>query len=123
MATSEIDTEKNKGRHDRRIFILGGAMAVFSSTLAYRMHFLQVSESSKFRLLAEENRINVRLLPPSRGEIYDRNGILLAGNKQNFKVILVRDEVKNLDQVLLNLEKILKFSKSFKDQLKSEIYS
>jgi penicillin-binding protein 2 len=121
MVTSEIDTEYNKGRHDRRIFILGGAMAIFSSTLAYRMHFLQVSESSKFRLLAEENRINVRLLPPTRGEIFDRNGILLAGNKQNFKVILIRDEIKDLDQVLLNLEKILKFSKSFKDQLKSEI--
>ena len=101
MVTSEIDTEYNTGRHDRRIFILGGAMAIFSSTLAYRMHFLQVSESSKFRLLAEENRINVRLLPPSRGEIFDRNGILLAGNKQNFKVILIRDEIKDLDQVLL----------------------
>ena len=85
MDISGIDTEYNKRRHDRRIFILGGAMAIFSGTLAYRMHFLQVNESSKFRLLAEENRINIRLLTPTRGEIFDRNGILLAGNKQNIK--------------------------------------
>ena len=104
MATPEVNLNENRRFLNRRIFVLGGALTVFSAALATRMHFLQVKEANKFRMLADENRINIRLLPPTRGEIFDRNGVLLAGNKQNYKVSLIRDEIKNLDEVLWNLQ-------------------
>jgi penicillin-binding protein 2 len=121
MATSEANIGENTRLLNRRIFVLGGVLTVFSAALAARMHFLQVTEASKFRMLADENRINIRLIIPSRGEIFDRNGLLLAGNKQNFRVVLIRDEIKNLDKVLVNLQKVLKFTNESKIKLKSEV--
>ena len=44
------------------------------------MRYLQVERADDFRLLAEENRINIRLLPPARGLIFDRGGVLVAAN-------------------------------------------
>ena len=51
----------------RRSLLLGGAQAVLLSALAGRLYQLQVIETQRFATLAEENRINLRLLPPSRG--------------------------------------------------------
>ena len=58
----------------RRALLLAGMQLGVTGTLAWRMNQLGVKESDKFRLLAEENRINIRLQPPSRGIIYDRSG-------------------------------------------------
>ena len=85
MMRKDGEVNKDSRLINRRIFVLGGALTIFSAALASRMHFLQVEEASKFRMLADENRINIRLIPPSRGEIFDRNGVLLAGNKQNYR--------------------------------------
>ena len=60
------DSERHK-LFSRRAAIVTGGMAVLLSTLAARMYFLQVVEASRYRTLAEENRINLRLLPPPRG--------------------------------------------------------
>jgi len=64
----------------RRALLLGGFQLAFAGGLAMRMRHLQVDQADQFRLLAEENRINIRLLAPARGEIFDRKGIALAPN-------------------------------------------
>nr|WP_245243086.1 penicillin-binding protein 2 [Pararhodobacter sp. SW119] len=72
--------------------MIGGAQLLFAGALVLRMRHLQVAESDQYRLLAEENRVNIRLLPPARGLIQDRNGVILAGNAQNYRVVLIREE-------------------------------
>src|SRR5262249_37528362 len=72
----------------RRALLLGGAQAVLLSALAGRLYQLQVIETQRFSTLAEENRINLRLLPPSRGLIFDRTGQPLAVNRNNFRVMV-----------------------------------
>ena len=57
------DSERHK-LFSRRAAIVTGGMAVLLSALAARMYYLQVVEASRYRTLAEENRINLRLLPP-----------------------------------------------------------
>lgn len=56
------------------------------------MRDLQIVQNEHYWLLAEENRINIRLLPPARGMIYDRYGQLLAGNRQNYRIVMVREQ-------------------------------
>jgi penicillin-binding protein 2 len=82
-------------------------MAGFTGVLALRMRHLQVNQADQFRLLAEENRINIRLLPPARGQIFDRNGLLIAGNEQNYRVVMVRDEVDDPERVLNDLARLI----------------
>ena len=75
-------------RTARRGLLVGGLQLGFCGLLAWRMHHLQVEKAESFRLVADENRINIRLIPNQRGEIYDRNGVKLAGNEASYSIIL-----------------------------------
>ena len=79
----ERDGERQK-TFTRRAALLGvGKLSLFGALIG-RMYYLQVVEADQYRMLAEENRINVRLLPPPRGRILDRFGTELARNRPNF---------------------------------------
>lgn len=58
----------------RRLVLLAGGKALLVLLLGGRMYYLQVVEAEKYLTLAEENRINMRLIPPPRGRILDRFG-------------------------------------------------
>ncbi len=82
-------------------------MAAMIAVLGVRMRYLQVEQADEFKLLAEENRINIRLIPPARGLIQDRNGKLIAGNEQNYRVVITREEAGDVDVVLRRLAGII----------------
>ena len=78
--------------------------------LAGRMYYLQVLESDRYRVLAEDNRINLRLLPPQRGRIVDRYGTPLAVNQRNYRVVLVRELQPDVEATLDALATIIELS-------------
>ncbi len=73
----------------RRAALMGGGQAALMTILAGRLYYLQVVQAEQYRTLADENRISLRLLPPTRGRILDRAAVELANNQQNFRVLLV----------------------------------
>ncbi|WP_126974796.1 penicillin-binding protein 2 [Frigidibacter oleivorans] len=110
MRRSPKDTQESARRITRRALILGTAQAAFVAVLGVRMHHMQVDEAEDFRLLAEENRINIRLIPPARGLIHDRNGALLAGNEQNYRVVITREDAGDVEDVLHRLARLIPLS-------------
>ena len=72
----------------RRAALLAGGQFGLLTALVGRMYYLQVVESKRYQTLAEENRINTRLIPPSRGRILDRFGVPVAVNQQNYRVLI-----------------------------------
>ena len=70
----------------RRAAFLAGGQAVLMTALAGRLYYLQVIEADRYATLADENRINLRLLAPPRGRVLDRFGAPLAENQQNYRV-------------------------------------
>jgi len=99
-------------RLSRRAFVLFGAQLAVAGALAWRMRQLQIEEGALYRSLAEENRINIRLLAPARGEIFDRNGHPLAVNRQNLRVHVVREQAGDLTETLDRLSRIVPLSES-----------
>lgn len=91
----------------RRALMLGGGKLALLSALVGRMYYLQVMEADKYAVLADENRINLRLLPPPRGRILDRNGVPMAVNRQNYRVLLVSEQTDDLDDTLDALSNII----------------
>ena len=71
----------------RRAVLLAGGQALLFSALVGRMYYLQILQTDQYRLLAEENRVNLHLLPPLRGKIVDRFGTPLAINDPNLSLI------------------------------------
>jgi len=91
----------------RRTLLLGGIQAAFIGGLAMRMRYMQVDQADQFRLLAEENRINIRLIPPSRGELFDRNGAIIAQNTPSYRIVMVREDAGDVDAVVANLQRLI----------------
>jgi len=106
MALIHEDNERSK-TFTRRALLVGGGQALLFSTLAARMYYLQVVESDRYKMLAEDNRINLRLLPPPRGRIVDRYGVPVAVNQQNYRVVLVREQALDVMQTLTVLSQII----------------
>ena len=102
--------QKSYAKLSRRGLVLGGLQTAFIAGLAFRMQKLQVEEASEYRLLADENRINIRLIAPSRGEVYDRNGKIIARNEQSFRITIVKEDAGNIEQTLYSLSNLIKIS-------------
>ena len=101
------DANERQGSFLRRTFVLGGATAIGVTALVLRLGQLQVVQAGEYATLATNNQFNFRLTPPPRGRILDRNGVVVAGNRPSFRVLVVRDETKDLDRTLDLLGQIL----------------
>ncbi len=84
----------------RRAAILGLGQAALVAGLAGRMYQLQISDSAGYKVLADENRISLRLLVPPRGRILDRFGVDLAGNRQNYHLVVVAEQAGDVSRTL-----------------------
>ena len=93
------DTQRQKSL-TRRAAILGGTQVILTSALVGRLYQLQVLERDRYRVMAEENRINLRLLVPPRGKILDRFGIELADNRQNYRVVIVPEQTADIEATI-----------------------
>lgn len=107
MRRSPADTEKSARVITRRGLMLGGAQLAFAGLLVGRMRYMQVEQADEFRMLAEQNRINMRLIPPARGLIFDRKGVLIAGNEQNYRITMVREDAGDPEAVLKRLGQLI----------------
>ena len=94
-------------RITRRALMLLGIQAGVIGALGWRMRDLQIVQNEHYKLLAEENRVNLRLIPPARGIITDREGRLLAGNRQNYRIVMVREQARDPKAVLARLATII----------------
>jgi len=86
------------------LLILGG---ILLAILLVRLLYLQVVSHEHFTTLSEDNRVKVQPLPPNRGLIYDRNGILLAENLPSYRLEITPEQVDDMGATLNALEDII----------------
>ncbi|BCB61957.1 MULTISPECIES: penicillin-binding protein 2 [Halomonadaceae] len=82
-------------------------VVVLTSLLVSRLGYLQIVQHDLYSTRSEKNRVRVEPLPPNRGLIYDRNGVLLAENRPTYNLTLVRERVDDLDETLSLLVDLL----------------
>ncbi|MEM9871814.1 MAG: penicillin-binding protein 2 [Pseudomonadota bacterium] len=121
MKRPRVDTEASHRLISRRAALLGGVQLAFIGALGVRMQYLQVDQADQFRLLAEENRINIRLIPPARGEVFDRNGMPLARNAPSYRIVIVQEDAGDVDAVLDRLSKVIALDPEELERVKAEI--
>ena len=121
MRRTARDTDESSRRINRRALFMGGCMTAMVAVLGARMRYLGVEQADQFRLLAEENRINIRLIPPARGLILDRNGKQVAGNEQNYRIVITREGAGDVDMVLNRLSHVISMTQDAMDRAKKDI--
>ena len=122
MKRSPKDVEESSGLVTRRGLVLTGVQLGFMGLLGLRMRQMQIEEAEEYRLLAEENRINMRLIPPSRGVIFDRNGVPIADNTQNYRIVIVREDAGDVDAVIAKLREIVDLDENELERSLKELY-
>ncbi len=96
-------------------------MIICLLVLASRYAYLQIFHYDEFSTASDKNRIRLQPLPPARGYIYDRNGVLLADNYPVFTATLSKADVENVDTVIEQLQPILELTQEDVDRFKSRI--
>ena len=121
MIRSPAEEARSRRIISRRALILTGGQLGFMGVLALRMRQLQLLEADKYRTLAEENRINIRLIPPARGLIFDRNGVLIAGNEQNYRITIVREDTPDIERTLREIAALIPMSAEDLERARREL--
>lgn len=105
-----------------RLLIAWLMMFLLFLVVVVRLFSLQVINHERYTTLSENNRIKILPLLPTRGLIYDRNGVVLANNRLSYSLEVIPEKIKNLEVMLSKLAQIIAIEKTdiarFKKQLK-----
>ncbi len=104
-----------------RTLVWGGIQLLLLLVIVARLVYLQVYEADKYKTMSEENRISSRILVPPRGVIFDRNGVPLADNKQNFQAMLVAEQTNSVDRTIEQFKKLMPLSESEEARVRRDL--
>ena len=106
----------------RRLVLAAVFTVVLLSVVLGRLYVLQVMEHEHFSTLSDSNRVRIKALAPTRGLIFDRNGVVMADNLPAYRLEIVREQVKDLDATLDLIKQYVEVSdqdmKRFRQSLK-----
>jgi penicillin-binding protein 2 len=87
-----------------RVIAAAVIIVILSGLLVARLVVLQIVDYERFTELSQGNRFRLEPLPPTRGLVYDRNGLVIADNLPNWELVSTPEEIGNLDDTLKRLE-------------------
>ena len=88
--------------------------------LGARLYELQIQRHDHFVTLSQDNRVRLRPLPPPRGLIFDRHGILLAENLPSFRLEIVPEDVPDLPRTLDQLAQLIEITPKDRERFERE---
>ena len=104
------DHEKDARTVRSRVVVGAAAILVLICVLIARLYFLQVIQYEYHSTLSENNRVHVQPIPPTRGLIFDRNGVVVADNRPSFSLSMTRERSGDWRQVLDTIVEVLELS-------------
>jgi penicillin-binding protein 2 len=111
LRTSEIrNTERELHEFHFRVGIAAFAVLLAFGILATRFVFLQVVQHETYRAKAEDNRISIVPVPPNRGLIVDRHGVVVARNDGGYTLEIAHRKVKNVDRLIEELSELIEIT-------------
>ena len=109
------------GVFTRRALIVGGAQVAALGVLAAKLYQVQVVEGDRYATLAESNRISARLLAPPRGRLLDRTGIVVAGNRLNWRALLIAEQTGDVAATLDRFAAVVPFADHDRARVEREL--
>ncbi len=104
-----------------RAIVAGVFSFLLIAALLARLGWLQIVEYAHFAGLSKENRVRLMALPPNRGLIYDRNGVVLAENRPTYHLELIPEQVDDMDATLQGLGEIVAISEQDIEQFQAAL--
>ena len=105
---------------NRRMFIIGAAKIIIFGGLIARLFSLQINDNKKYLTLSDKNRIREWKLPPTRGNIVDYFGNVIAGNLKVYQLHVIPEQVENFNYLISRLRSILQLSEKRVEKIKKK---
>jgi penicillin-binding protein 2 len=115
------DVNERQSLFHRRTFLFGGLAGVGLAALGGRLAQLQLIEASRYKMLSEHNQFQFLLTPPPRGIIFDRDGVVLASNRPDFRLLLAKDENTDIDAILAKIAQLIPMDDAHRARLAADI--
>ena len=104
------DHEKDARLVRSRVVVGAIAVVALICVLIARLYYLQVVQYEYHSTLSENNRVHVQPIPPTRGLIFDRNGVVIADNRPSFSLSMTRERSGDWQQVLDAIVEVLQLT-------------
>lgn len=118
------DNEEESRLIARRVLFASIVIILLITMLISRVFYLTVIQHEHFTTLSTSNRVKISPVPPIRGLIYSRDGVILAENKPSFSLEVIPEQIADVDQLISELKKIISIEESdvnrFKKLLKKK---
>jgi len=101
------DHEKDARLVRNRVVVGAVAIVLLICVLIARLYYLQIIQYDYHSTLSENNRVHVQPIPPTRGLIFDRNGVIVADNRPSFSLSMTRERAGNWQEVLDTIVEVL----------------
>ncbi len=105
----------------RALLMMGGQVALLGG-LAARLYQVQVVEGGRYATLAEENRVSARLIAPPRGRMLDRFGTVVAGNRLNWRALLIAEQTNDVPATLDTFRRIVPLADYERARIEREVH-
>jgi penicillin-binding protein 2 len=115
------EVNERQGVFNRRAFVMGGVAGLGLAALSGRLAFLQLVDAERYKTLSLDNQFQSRLQPPPRGLILDRNGVVLASNRPDFRLYVSRDEHSDVTGVLDSLQRLVPLDDAHRDRVMQDV--
>ena len=101
------DQKKQVSLYNRRTFILFLLKLSLFSAVGWRLYNIQILDSSKYKTMSKKNQIDLEIIFPIRGNIFDRNKVLIAKNEKVYDVYIIPENTKSINNTLNALSKFI----------------
>ena len=86
-----------------RAIVAGLVVGLLVLLLFARLYYLQSVSYRHYSTLSTNNRVRLVAVPPPRGLILDRNGVVLAQNQPSYRLEITPEEVGDMETTLAEL--------------------
>ncbi|MCK8786483.1 penicillin-binding protein 2 [Roseomonas sp. NAR14] len=121
MNAARRQEERRRNIFTRRVALLGLGQLGLLGYLGQRLYRMQVEEGERYATLAEENRVSARLIPPPRGRVLDRDGKVIAGNRLNWRALLVAEQTQDVAATLETFSRIVPLAEHERARIERDV--
>ena len=105
----------------KRIVLAAVGVLVLAALLLARYFHLQIVEHERYRTASDRNRIHARAVPPRRGLIFDRSGVVLADNRPIFNLLVTRERSGDIDAMLAEVRAAIPLSEDDEQRFRRQL--
>jgi len=120
-ANSRRESSRDPASFRGRILFAIAGMLLLIAMLIGRLAYLQLVNHDHYTTLSLENRLKVLPIPPTRGLVYSRDGVVLAENRASFALEFVPEKTPALNRALAEIQPYVSLSPDQLSRLRSEL--